>query len=128
MTEQTKKESPPASLDKAVADGNLGFEQRMENLMKDVFDVKFKAFEAKIDTKLDELLKTKEVEMEQALRKGFGLETDPVIHKSDLVSALRKAAVEKTEKERAPVAEVKAGPEGNKPQDAIDEAFKAYGV
>jgi len=128
MADPTKPvETPSAPLEKAVADGNLNLEQRIMKVMQDVFDVKIKALETKIDSKIDELLKTKEVEMEQALRKGFGLENDPVIHQSDLIAALRKATVDNAEK-RSPAATEKAAPEGNKPQDPIDEAFKQYGV
>jgi hypothetical protein len=128
MTETPKPaETPSAPLEKAVADGNLNLEQRIMKVMQDVFDVKIKALEAKIDGKIDELLKTKEIEMEQALRKGFGLEQDPVIHQSDLLAALRKATVENAEK-RSPAATEKAAPEGNKPQEPLDEAFKQYGV
>lgn len=120
--------APNAPLEKAVTQNDLGFEQRMEKLMMEVFDAKFKAFETKIDTKLDDLLKTKEIEMEQALRKGFGLEQDPVIHKSDLIAAIRKAATENAEKERAPAATIKGGPDGNKPLDPFDEAFAKFEV
>jgi hypothetical protein len=122
MTETPKPAETPSAETKA-----LNLEERIMKVMQDVFDVKIKALEAKIDGKIDELLKTKEIEMEQALRKGFGLEQDPVIHQSDLLAALRKATVENAEK-RSPAATEKAAPEGNKPQEPLDEAFKQYGV
>jgi len=123
MTEEKKAE--PAVPD-ATAKSDLTLEQRIMSVMQDVFDVKIKALEAKIDGKIDELLKSKEVEMEEALRKGFGLEQDPVVHKSDLIAAIRKAAVENTEKERGVAATEKAGPEGNKTEDPFDKMIKPF--
>ncbi len=95
---------PDAALVKAVADGNLTLEQRIMNVMKDVVETKVKALEVELDKKIDDILKAKEVEMEHALRKGFGLENDPVIHQSDLIAALRKAALDQgTGEKRTPV-------------------------
>jgi hypothetical protein len=119
MTEENK----PAIEQK---EEEFSLEKRIENVIKDVLEVKLKALEASMDKKIEEILKTKEVEMEQALRKGFGLEQDPVIHQSDLVTALRKAALEKTDNTRSPAAAEKAGPEGNKPKDPFDEMMKPW--
>ena len=106
--------------------GNLTLEQRIMNVMKDVFDQKIIALEKAIDAKIDALIKTKEVEMEQALRKGFGLETDATLHQSDIPALMRKAALEIADSQkRTPIAE-KAGPEGNKSpvKDPYDETLK----
>jgi hypothetical protein len=106
----------------------MNLEQRVMKVMEDVFDVKIKALEAKIDGKIDELLKAKEVEMEQALRKGFGLENDPTIHKSDMIAFFRKAQLEATESQKkTPAALEKAGPEGSKSTNPIDQIFDNYG-
>ena len=99
--------------------------QRIEAVIKDVFNLKIAALEKRMDNKIEELLKGKEVEMEQALRKGFGLDTDPVIHQSDLVSAIRKAALENAETgKRTPAPTEKAGPDGNKTADPFDAAVE----
>lgn len=133
MSEKEEKKSgddlqskPDAALVKAVADGNLSLEQRIMKVMDDVVSTKIKALEAKLDVKIDDILKAKEVEMEHALRRGFGLENDPVIHQSDLVAALRKAALDQGAVEkRAPESKEKAGPEGSQPEDPFDAAVKA---
>lgn len=112
----------------AAQKAELGFEQRVENVIKEVLDAKFKALDTRIDTMIETHLKAKEVEVEQALRKSFGVEQDPVVHKSDLIAAIRKAATENTEKERSPAAQEKASPDGNQKPDQLDELFKGYGV
>ena len=99
--------------------------QRIENVIKDVFSLKIAALETRMDQKIEELLKGKEVEMEQALRKGFGLDTDPVIHQSDLVAAIRKAALDNADPtKRTPAPTQKAGPDGNKTADPFDTAVE----
>lgn len=117
---------PEASAEAKAKKIDFNLTQRIESVIKDVVDQKLDALEKAIDVKIETLLKGKEIEMEQALRKGFGLEQDPVIHQSDLVSALRKAALEKTENTRSPAAAEKAGPEGNKPEDPFDKMLKPF--
>lgn len=122
MTEENKTESAQAT---AKAE-EFSLEKRIETVIKDVLEVKLKALEVAMDKKIEDILKNKEIEMEQALRKGFGLEQDPVIHQSELITALRKAALEKTDNTRSPAATEKAGPEGNKPEDPYDKMMKPY--
>ena len=115
-------EKQPEETAKAL-DFNLT--QRIENVIKDVFSLKIAALETRMDQKIEELLKGKEVEMEQALRKGFGLDTDPVIHQSDLVAAIRKAALENADPtKRTPAPTKKAGPDGNKTAHPFDAAVE----
>lgn len=110
-----------------VEKGNLNLEQRIMGVMKDVIDTKILALEKALDEKIDNILKSKEIEMEQALRKGFGLEQDPVIHKSDLIAALRKASLEQSEPaKKTPAAIEKAGPTGSKSENALDKVFEQY--
>ena len=123
MTEQPKE--TPAAATKAEP---MNLEQRVMHVIEDVFDVKIKALETRIDEKIEALLKSKEVEMEQALRKGFGLENDPTIHKSDMIAFFRKAQLEATEpQKKTPAAVEKAGPEGNKTLDPIDKIYDDFG-
>ena len=111
-----------------VEKGNLNLEQRIMGVMQDVFDTKIKALEVRIDEKIDELLKAKEIEMEQALRKGFGLENDPTIHKSDMIAFFRKAQLESAESQKkTPAALEKAGPSGSKLGNPIDNIYDNYG-
>ena len=124
MPEQEKKEAE-AITEKATTDLNLT--QRIESVIKDVLDQKLKALELAMDKKIVDILKAKEIEMESALRKGFGLEADPVVHQSDLIVLLRKAGLENAESQkRTPAPTEKAGPEGAAPsKDSFDEAVKA---
>jgi len=129
MTETQKTETPVVSEAKAEADA-MNLTKRIESVIHDVLDAKLKALELAMDGKIDAILKAKEVEMEQALRKGFGLDQDPVIHQSDLISAIRKAKLETAESGKKTVlATEKAGPEGNKTiTNPIDETFDSFGV
>jgi len=109
---------------------------RVMKVMKEVrdsdlamFQKKLESFEAKLDEKIDGILKAKEVEVEQALRKGFGLEQDPVVHMSDMISAIRKASLEHAETEkRTPGPENKPGPEGTVTPSALDKLLEEFGV
>jgi len=97
---------------------------RIMNVMSEVMNKKLGDFEKKIDAKIDVILKGKEVEIEQALRKGFGLENDPVVHMSDLIEHGRKLALAKAETDkRTPGAETPAGPEGNVKLSPVDQMF-----
>lgn len=112
----------------AVEKGNINLEQRIMGVMKDVIDVKIASLEKALDEKIDAILKSKEIEMEQALRKGFGLENDPTIHKSDMIAFFRKAQLEAADSQKkTPAAIEKAGPEGNKSGNPIDQIFDSYG-
>lgn len=124
MTEENKIAENPATTTKA----EMNLEERVMKVMEDVFDVKIKALETKIDAKIDELLKAKEIEMEAALRKGFGLDNDPTMHKSDMIAFFRKTQLENAEaQKKTPAATEKAGPEGNKSGNPIDKVFDSYG-
>lgn len=121
MTE-TDKKPEPAPIAKAEDPTLI---DRILHVVEDVMKAKMDNFEKKIDDKIDAILKTKEVEVEKALRKGFGLENDPVVHMSDLIEYGRKQALEKAETgKRTPASETPAGPEGNTPQNPIDELFE----
>jgi hypothetical protein len=115
----------PETPEQKAKDIDFNLTQRIESVIKDVFSIKIAALEKRMDEKIEELLKGKEVEMEQALRKGFGLDNDPVIHQSDLVAALRKAALDNTEpNKKTPAPKEKAGPDGNTQKDSFDAALE----
>jgi hypothetical protein len=117
------QEPTTAAVDKPLVD-------RIMAVVEDVMKAKLDTFEKKIDEKIDVILKSKEVEVEQALRKGFGLEQDPVIHMSDLVKYGRKIGLENSESgKKTPAALEKAGPEGTgKIENPIDAQLKAFGI
>jgi hypothetical protein len=114
-----------APAEKAAKTVDLNLTQRIDAVIRDVFDLKIAALEKRIDTKIEELLKGKEVEMELALRKGFGLDSDPVIHQSDLVAAIRKASLEtSTPAKKTPAPIEKGGPEPEGSKDPFDQAVE----
>jgi len=123
---ETKSCTMPDPAEKAAKEIDFNLTQRIEGVIKDVFSLKIAALEKRMDEKIEELLKGKEVEMEQALRKGFGLDNDPVIHQSDLVAAIRKAALDNADpSKKTPAPKEKAGPDGNAPQkDSFDAAVE----
>ncbi len=112
----TVEVKPEALIDRIIA------------VTEEVMKARLAEFEKKIDTKIDEILKSKEVEVEQALRKGFGLEKDPVLHMSDLIKFGRKSALEDADTaKKTPAPVEKATPEGNVSPNPIDNLLKEYG-
>ncbi len=126
----TMPETPAEKAEASAKATDLTLTQRIDHVIRDVLDAKLKALELSMDKKIDDILKSKEVEMEAALRKGFGLDHDPVIHQSDLVAALRKAALKETDSDKrtpAPTATVKStGPAGTQPDNPFDKELKKY--
>jgi ribosome-associated translation inhibitor RaiA len=113
---------------------SIGLEQRIEKAVNEYVEKKiegrFATLEKALDEKVDAILKAKEIEVEKALRKGFGLETDPVMHQSDIIAYMRKVELEKAETlKKTPAAIEKAGPEGaGTAPNPIDNLMKQYGI
>ncbi len=138
MTEENKQAEPAkpdltAEQKAAETAKTLDFNltQRIDGVIRDVLENKLTALEKALDEKIETILKGKEIEMEAALRKGFGLDNDPVIHQSDLVAAIRKAQLTEADTDKrtpAPDATTKsAGPEGNAPElTALEKAVKQF--
>lgn len=99
-----------------IKNADLGLTQRIEGVVKDYFSKLETNLTKMIDDKLKTLVKAKETEVEQALRKSFGLEKDPVIHASELPGLIRRLQVENAElgKQTPTGATDETGPEGNK--------------
>ena len=109
--------------------GDPSMIDRIMKVVEEVMNAKLSAFEKTIDGKIDAIVKAKEAEVELALRKGFGLEQDPVVHMSDMISAIRKASLEHAETEkRTPGPENKPGPEGTVTPSALDKLLEEFGV
>jgi len=125
-TEQTKDpktETAPTEKEAKIEDA-APLIDRIMGVMSDVMTKKLDDFEKKIDGKIETILKSKEVEIEQALRKGFGLEQDPVVHMSDMITYGRKMALEKADTgKRTPAKEGDKGPEGTVATDPISKMF-----
>ena len=129
MTDENKKleDTPPAANNKA--DGgkteDLAFMGRLEKAFSEALEIKFKAMETKVNEMIDAKLGEVQIEAERKLRAALGVEKDPVVHHSDLVAALRKAALEANGgKNQAPAATDKAG-QNDKPEDPFEALEKA---
>jgi hypothetical protein len=125
LTEEKKEaETPKAEAEKTPE--NMTLFERVDAVIKAVLDKKLgKELDERVDKIVEARLKAKDIEIEEALRASFGVGKDKTLTEKDLpyiISAVRKAAVEKTEKERAPAIE-KAAPDGNKTPDPIDKLF-----
>jgi hypothetical protein len=100
---------------------------RITGVIEDVMKAKLGTFEKTIDEKLEAIIKAKEIQIEQALRKSFGTETDPVIHSSDMIAYFRKAQLDNAESgKKTPASVEKAGPEGTMPQSPFDAMLKPF--
>jgi len=105
-----------------------GLIDRVLNVVEEAMKAKLATFETEIDKRIKDIVKAKDVEVEQALRKGFGLTKDMPLTTSDIPSLLdqfRKAALENQEN-RSPAGDPleKGNPEGTTKKDPFDEAVK----
>lgn len=127
MSENKPKDAKPVEqkpMEKEAKPEELTLMARITAVIEDVMKSKLDTFEKKIDEKIEAILKSKEVEVEAALRKGFGLEQDPVVHMSDMIEYGRKIALEKADTgKRTPAKEGGATPEGNLSTNPIDKMF-----
>jgi len=105
---------------------DIAFSQRLEKAFNEALELKLKGMEKKFDEMIDAKLKALEIEAEHVLRKGLGVEQDPVVHTSDLIREIRKATLANAEK-TTPTSVEKAGPEGNKePSSPFDAMLKPF--
>lgn len=105
-----------------------GLIDRVLNVVEEAMKAKLSIFEKAIDKRIKDIVKAKDVEVEQALRKGFGLTKDLPLTTSDIPSLLeqfRKAALENQEN-RSPTGKPleKGNPDGTAKKDPFDEAVK----
>jgi len=101
---------------------------RMMGVMEDFTKARLDEFKKDMDKKIEDVIKAKEVEFEQALRKGFGLTKDTPLTTSDIPNLLgqfRKAALENQEN-RSPTGDPleKGNPDGTAKKDSFDEAVE----
>jgi len=114
---------------------SLGLTQRIERTVQAYFAQMEKRLDKAIDEKLKKIVEIKEKEVEQQLRKSFGLDKDAPVHFSDLEKFGRKLRLETAEStKRTPASPGAVGPEGNldanksEQSKAITSLMKEYGV
>ena len=129
---KTPVETPPAAPapeQKADAKTEGDFIGRMQKAFDEALEIKLKAMEKKFDEMIEAKLGQLTLEAEKKLRASLGVEVDPVVHQSDLTTALRKALVEMNgKKDQAPPATEKAGPQGDKKDEDPFEALEKAAI
>jgi hypothetical protein len=81
------EQTPPSSEEK-------GLVQKIEAVITEAMEAKFKVLEKRIETRMAAIVKDKEDEAVKALRKGLGLEQDPVVHLSEIEGMVRKIVLD----------------------------------
>lgn len=115
---------------------DLGLTQRFERTVKAYFDQMEDKFKSWMKTEFKRLQAESEKEAEEALRKSWGLEKDPVLRRSDLAKLARSMQLETAgHGKKSPASPRTAtGPEGNVDTNkstqskAIEGLLKEYGV
>lgn len=113
-----------------------GLTGRIELVVKEYFKQMEENFKSWMKTEFQRLKAEADAEAEEALRKSFGLEKDPVIRRSDLAKFARSAKLNSaTQGKRSPASPGATGPEGNSKETAgseqskaVDSLLKEYGV
>jgi hypothetical protein len=130
LTEKPKTETPAAETKAAATPlAEPALVERLTAVFKDAMNAELDIFKAKLKAEREEILKQNQVELENALRKALGVDKDLPVMKGELMSVLRKAMLEVNEEQkRAPSADVKAAPEGNKTAvNPIDKMYDDFG-
>lgn len=116
---------------------SLGLTPRIERTVKAYFKEMEVNFKTWMKTEFQRLKAESEVEAEEALRKSFGLEKDPVLRRSDLAKMIRATQLKTTDPSKRVSASptTGTGPSGNikqtsksKQGKAIEALMKEYGV
>jgi len=94
--------------------------ERYLNFVEDFTEKKLTEESNKLSRELDALIDTKVKEVSEIVAVALGVKK-----KAEVISALRKATLENTKKERSPIT-ADTTPEGNKPENPIDKAFKEW--
>jgi len=96
FTEEYKKTNPDAT-DEAIKAAweveqvkNLNLTEKITKTMDDYGEMLIKQMEVRLQKRIEEVVASTQDELVGAIRKGVGLEDDPVIHLSEVTSVVRK--------------------------------------
>jgi len=90
---------------------DLNLTEKITKVMDDYGSMLIKQMEVRLATRIDEIVKATQDELVGAIRKGVGLDEDPVVHLSEVTSVVRKLLLEKDEGKKTTDGD-EAGPEG----------------
>ena len=102
----------------------MNLTDKITKMMDDYGVMLIKQMEARLATRIDEVVAATQDELVAAIRKGVGLDEDPVIHLSEVSAVVRKMLLEKDggEGKRTPN-DPGAGPGGVPPDDGNRPKF-----
>ncbi len=112
-----------AAYDESLLEG-MNLTEKVVKVMDDYGAMLMTQMKATLQKQMDEVVKNTQDELVAAIRKGVGLDEDPVIHLSEVSSLVRKMLLEKeagTGKKTGE--ETSAGPEGQ----GIEKAKPGFG-
>jgi len=75
----------------------MNLTDKITKVMDDYGSMLIKQMEARLQTRIDEIVKATQDELVGAIRKGVGLDEDPIVHLSEVTSVVRKLLLEKDE-------------------------------
>lgn len=133
-SEKAGKCIPKEEAEVKIDTKELPFFERIKGFLKDYMDEFERRMTAQMKDHAKQIVVNHDKEMDQMLRKEFGLDKDPVVHLSDLKKFARQVQLEAAESgKRTPASPGTSGPEGNvellKSQQANDvrSVFRSYG-
>lgn len=101
----------------------LNLTDKITKMMDEYGEMLVKQMEARLATRIDEVVAATQDELVGAIRKGVGLEEDPVIHLSEVTSVVRKILLEKDGDGKQTGDDHGKGPAGVAPPDSGMPAF-----
>lgn len=114
---------------------DLNLTEKITKMMDEYGTMLIKQMEVRLATRIDEIVAATQDELVGAIRKGVGLEEDPVVHLSEVTSVVRKMLLEKDEGKKTGDGEGDGpgGPETEEPrkfdlEKRFDELSKGRGV
>ena len=125
----TYKETNPEASDediKAAYDASLlegmNLTDKVSKVMDDYGKMLIKQMEARLQAKIDDVIKSTQDELVASIRKGVGLDDDPVVHLSEGSAVVRKMILEKDGGDGKKTAELeKGGPDGHGQPEPVEK-------
>ena len=127
-------EATDADIKKAWDERPKNLTEKIVAVMNDYGETLIKQMEARLMTRVDEVVKATQDELVGAIRKGVGLDEDPVIHLSEVTAVVRKILLDAQTpgKKTGEVAEKREADTGGVPKIDVAKEFeemkKARGV
>jgi len=127
-TEKLESTLPAASskaADKIVETVEIPLTERLQKAFDDAIAIKINQMNKQIDEAVKKASERIELEVEARLRAALGVVQDPEARLSDITKLRAELLALKGEKQQAPAATSKAGPESEKTEDPFDAFEKA---